>query len=254
MNGVGLLARRNLILDLGMSIDSSSLSSVIRSDGYPKRYAGFVAVAGWALIGSGLSSILFSSLPLELLQPEFQLRLMGAILAAANFLLLGALFVCGARLLNGQDQRLVDRARFMQKCCRWFAIVLLLIVPLQLLAGMAAISKVQTTESEMLKQRRQVIYGFSRTSSEQELRSYVASLPDRPQLPAEFDAPFPVIKKRALDNLSQGYKNAEADLRSVRSKRLENFLGQFFRNSVQALLMAFAFWAMRSTTRQKMIP
>ncbi len=209
------------------------------------QFSVFVATAGWVLIGTSLSTILFTSLPLQLLQPAFQLRLISAILSASTALLLGALLVCGAYVLNRDDDVLSSRANLVRVCCRWFAILLILIVPFQLVAGVRALGQVRAAESGMLKQRRQVIQDFSNTQDEQALRAYVANLPDRPQIPEKFDAPFAVIKKRAIANLTDQYKIAESQLVPLRSKRWERFFGEVARNSVQAILMALAFWAMR---------
>jgi hypothetical protein len=123
----------------------------------------FAATAGWVLIGTTLSTILFASFPFQLLQPEFQLRMISAILSACMALLLGSLLVCAAYVLNLDDNELFERAQLVRVASRWFSILLLLIVPIQLLAGIRALGRLQATESEGLKQRRQVIQRLSNT-------------------------------------------------------------------------------------------
>ncbi len=213
------------------------------SEKLTRQFSAFVAIAGWVLIGTSLSTILFSSLPFQLLQPEFQLRLISAILSACMALLLGSLLVCGAYVLSLEDDVLLSRARLVRTGSRWFAILLVLIIPFQLVAGIRALGQVQAAESEMLKQRRQVIQRFSIIEDELNFRAYVASLPDRPQIPEKFDAPFAVIKKRAITNLTDQYRIAEAQLQPLRSQRWQRFFGEVARNSVQAVLMALAFRA-----------
>jgi hypothetical protein len=232
-----------------MAIDSDVLLRTKPSERQQRQLAVFAATAGWVLIGTALSSILFASFPFQLLQPEFQLRLISAILSACLALLLGCLLVCAAYMLDLDDNELFKRAQLVRVASRWFAILLLLIVPLQLFAGMQALGRVQQGESEVLKQRRLVIQLLSNTQDEQEMRSYIASLPDRPQIPDRFDAPFPVIKKRALANLNEQYKIAELNLKPVRAQRLERFLGEASRNSVQAVLMSIGFGALRPQKR-----
>lgn len=219
-----------------------------------RQLAEAVSVVAWVLIGVSLSSVLFGSLPFELLQPEFQLRLTAAILSSSAFMLLGALLARAAKSLDKYNQKLEARADLIRKAARIFAVVLALLLPLQLVAGASVLSKLSSADSETLKQRRQVIYGLSRTEDEKSFRDYLLSLPDRPTLPATFDAPFPVIKKRALDNLKLGYKMAEAEVKEARSKRIEKFVAQFARNSVQALLMAYGFWWISGATFARSAP
>jgi len=233
-----------------MAVDSDVLLRKKLTERQQRQLAVFAATAGWVLIGTALSSILFASFPFQLLQPEFQLRLISGILSACLALLLGCLLVCAGYVLDLDDNVLYDRAQLVRQVSRWFAILLLLIVPLQLLAGMRALGQVQALESESLKVRRQVIQRLSNTQDEQDLRAYIASLPDRPQIPDRFDAPFPLIKKRALANLNEQYKITELNLKPVRAQRWERFLGEASRNSVQAVLMAIGFWALRPSKKK----
>jgi len=233
-----------------MAVDYDVLLSKKPSERQQRQLAVFAATAGWVLIGTALSSILFASFPFQLLQPEFQLRLISAILSASMALLLGCLLVCAAYVLDLDNKLLRDRAKLVRVASRTFAILLLLIVPLQLFAGMRALAKVQEGESEMLKQRRVVIQRLSNTQDEQELRAYIASLPGSPQMPDRFDAPFPVIKKRALANMKEQSSITEMNLRPVRAQRWERFLGEASRNSVQAILMAIAFLALRPSQKR----
>ncbi len=236
-----------------MAVDSDVLLRKKLTERQQKQLAVFAATAGWVLIGTALSAIVFASLPFQLLQPDFQLRLISGILSSCTALLLGSVLVCGAFVLDLDSDELYGRAQLVRTACRWFAILLIVIVPFQLLAGMRALGQVQAVESESLKQRRQVIQQLSIIQNEQDLRAYIASLPDRPQIPDRFDAPFPVIKKRALANLNEQYKITELNLKPVRAQRWERFLGEASRNSVQAILMAIGFWALRPTKKKSAV-
>jgi len=83
-----------------------------------------------------------------------------------------------------------------ESLCRLFAILLVLIIPFQYFLG-ARILKQQTISTVAAVSNLQgIAKGISAVNSEPELRSYVASLPNPPALPAKFDAAFPVIKQR----------------------------------------------------------
>lgn len=88
-----------------------------------------------------------------------------------------------------------------------------------------------------------LVKGIAATQNEPALRAYLFSLPDPPNLPARFDAPFEVIRQRALSNLKARIY-AESNLYSRRKAR--NTL-QFFiecvRNGLQCLVLAIGFAA-----------
>ena len=80
--------------------------------------------------------------------------------------------------------------------------------------------------------------------TEAELRAYVASLPNAPSLPAKFDAAFPVIKQRAIENLQAQINAGSENIALQKSESLQVFLKEAIRNTAQAILMATAFSAL----------
>jgi hypothetical protein len=199
------------------------------------------ALVGWVLIGSSLSSLIFASLPVRLVDPEWQLRLISAILASSTFLLIGTLLVCGAQLLHTKSQKLLQRAQFLRLASGWFAVLLLVLIPFQFFAGHRASGAVQASENQGIQLVTRIIRGVKASNNEAELRSFLASLPSPPPVPAKFEAPFSEIKQRLLTNF-EGRLNAlnyQAGL--LRAQRLEKFIADASRNSIQALLMAIAF-------------
>jgi hypothetical protein len=199
------------------------------------------ALVGWVLIGSTLSSLIFGSLPVRLVDPEWQLRLISGILGSSPIFLIGTLLVCGAQLLNTRSQKLLQRAQFLRLASGWLAVLLLVLIPFQFYAGHRASGVVQASENEGIQLVKRIIKGVKASNNEPELRSFLASLPSPPPVPAKFEAPFAEIKQRLLTNF-EGRLNAlnyQAGL--LRSQRLEKFIADATRNSVQALLMAIAF-------------
>ncbi|MCP9834494.1 MULTISPECIES: hypothetical protein [unclassified Cyanobium] len=198
-------------------------------------------LVGWILIGSSLSSLLFIALPVKLIDPAWQLQLISAILASTTFLLLGTLLVCGATWLNAKSRTLQQRSDFVRRAAGWFAVLLLVLIPYQLYAGNRASGVVQATENKSIQLIKNVIRGVTATSSEPELRSFLASLPTPPPVPAKFDAPFGEIKQRLLINFNSQLNAANYQAGELRRQRLERFIADVTRNSVQAVLMAIAF-------------
>jgi len=69
----------------------------------------------------------------------------------------------------------------------------------------------------------------------------VASLPNPPALPTKFDAPFAVIKQRAIDNIQAQINGAGNNIEIQKSLAIQLFLKEAIRNTAQAILMAAAF-------------
>lgn len=199
------------------------------------------ALIGWILIGTTLSGVVFTSLPVRIIRPEWQLQVISAILAGTTSLLLGSLLVCGAYLLNPRNAKLQQRSDFLKRVSGWFAILLLLIIPFQFYAGHRASGAVQAEENESIQLVKRIIRGVTASNDEAELRSFLASLPSPPPVPARFDAPFPEIKQRLLTNFNSRLNAANYQAGVLRTQRLEKFVAEASRNSVQAFLMAIAF-------------
>ncbi len=198
-------------------------------------------LVGWVFIGSSLSGLLFTSLPVRLLDPAWQLRLMSAILANTTFLLLGTLLVCSGMYLDEKNQKLQQQAGFLRKAAGWFSVLLVIIIPFQFYAGFRANRAVQATENQSIQLIKKIIRGATAANNEAELRSFLATLPSPPPLPARFDAPFPEIKNRLITNFDSQLNAANFQAGELRRKRLEQFIGEAVRNSVLAVLMAIGF-------------
>ena len=123
-------------------------------------------MVGWVLIGVSFSSILFGILPVRLIDPAWQLQLISAILASTGFMLLGTLLVCWAALLNGRSGKIQQRSDLVRKAAGWFAVVLLVITPLQFYVGYRASGKVQETENQSTQLIRTIIRGVTASSDE----------------------------------------------------------------------------------------
>ena len=60
-------------------------------------------------------------------------------------------------------------------------------------------------------------------------------------MPDRLNAPFPEIRQRLLTNFDSQLNAANYQAGELRRERLERFIAEATRNSVQALLMAVAF-------------
>jgi hypothetical protein len=200
-----------------------------------------IAIIGWIIVGSTLNSIIFGLFPVKLMQPEWQLALIGNLLSSSANLLVGGVLVAVALLFNARDAVL---QRWQLTACRLaslFSVLLILIIPLQFFLGSRALNNQTVGTFEAINNLKGIIRGINAVNSEPELRAYVASLPNPPALPPKFDAPFAVIKQRAIDNMQAQINGANNNIELQKSQAFQLFLKEAIRNTAQAILMAAAF-------------
>jgi hypothetical protein len=130
------------------------------------------------------------------------------------------------------------------RAASWFAVVLVLLIPLQFFLGYRVLKNRTNSSTEAINKLKTIVNGISAVNSEAELRAYVASLPNAPALPAKFDAAFPVIKERAIDNIKAQINAGSENTALQQSESLQVFLKEAIRNTSLAILMAAAFSAL----------
>ena len=224
------------------AIDSDSLAR----NRLKAKTALTIATIGWLMIGFSLNTIIFNSLPLKLATPEWQLNLIASLLSASTFLLIGATLITLALVFNPEERILKDWNLTAARSASLFAIVLLLIIPLQFYLGSISLRKQASSALESINKLKTTVAAIKSLNSEAELRLYAASLPDAPNLPAKFDAEFPVIKQRAIDNIQAQINNATENLSTRKIEATQVFLKEAIRNTAQAILASAAFSALAS--------
>ena len=196
------------------------------------------------LIGFSLNAIIFSSFPLKLATPEWQLNLIAGLISSSPFLLIGATLIALSLVFDPAAQILKDWNLTVARAASWFAIVLVLIIPLQFYLGSRVLKKQTNSSTEAINKLKTIVRGISAANSEVDLRLYVASLPNAPALPAKFDAAFPVIKQRAIEYIQAQIYAGFENIKFQKSEALQIFLKEAIRNTAQAILMAAALSAL----------
>ena len=203
-----------------------------------------IAIIGWLLIASSLNAMIFNSFPVKLATPEWQLNLIAALISSGPTLLIGATLITLSQIFNPEAQNLKNWNLIISRAASWLAVVLVLIIPLQFFLGSRALNNQTKSANEALNKLKTIAKGISALNSEDELRLYVATLPNAPALPAKFDAAFPVIKQRAIDNIQAQINTGIENTKLKNSQAVQIFLKEAIRNTAQAILMAAAFSAL----------
>ena len=212
---------------------------------YTKRLASSLSIIARILLLTNAIMFLYSIFPLKPLNSYWHLKLIGSFLTSCTPALIACVIGSIAFTLNTKDKKLKARSALITKIASLLSIALMLIIPFQLYAG----SKVLRNQNEAVKQQlrasRQLALNIQSTTNEQEFRALAMSLPTQPQLPDHFDAPFAVIKERALVNLRAGMNRVENDLQTQSKTNTQVFIAESIRNGLQALFLSLGFLSLK---------
>lgn len=188
--------------------------------------------------------LIFSSFPIQLLVPEWQLRMVGVLLGNGITALLGVLLVVISQSgLSSQASSLAGKARLIRQLAGLVAIGYLLLIPVQIAAGFRLLGRTTATEKERILQWGKFRRQIQLTESEAQLRELLSHLPEPPPLPEKFDLPFPKLKQELISTNDARFAALETQGEKARSERLQNFLVEALRNTIQSLLLAVGFAA-----------
>jgi hypothetical protein len=204
----------------------------------------YLALGGWTVILAAVTPLIFAIFPLQLGQPVWQLNTISSLLGASTNILIGSLLISLARIFNPKDSQLKKNTAFIRKLAGLLAVLMLILIPFSLFSGYRAIKANEAASRISLKEWKKQLRAVQSLASEADIRSWAASLPEPPLLPAVFEAPFPVIKNRMIDNLTGKVNSLQNQIEENFRGQWLRFLTEFTRNSIQALLMALAFSAL----------
>lgn len=208
-----------------------------------KRAARAFYAIGLINIGLGLLALVFGSLPVSLLDPAWQLWVSTAFTSAGFFLLLGTLLVCTADAFPAASEPLNRRVRLLRKLCTWMAILYLVLVPIQLYAGVRVLQQKSREDGLPLALWEKPKLQIKATANEQELRILLAKLPEPIILPATLDRPFVAFKNGIIEQSDSRFKALANQAEQDRSKRLQGFIVEAANNCLRSLLFAAGFAA-----------
>lgn len=170
---------------------------------------------------------------------------MSSALSAAGFsLLIGTLLVCTAGALPvpaSQDQANV---KLLRGICTWVAILYLVMVPIQLYAGVRVLQQKASEEGRGQATWRKFKKQLEATANEQELRALLGRLPQPVELPAKLNQPFPEFKEAIVAQADSRFNALAFQTDEARSRRVQGFIGEAANNTLKTLLLATGFAAM----------
>ena len=203
------------------------------------RYSYWV---GFVLLGTFITGLI-NAAPPRFTDPAWQLNLISLLLGSGVIALIGALLICLARIFDQSDRQLQKRAQLVRKLATWVALGWLLLIPLQLFLGMRVMNNQGRSELEQIQALERFAKSVRDANSELELRQAMAQVPNQPPLPP-LTVPVPVAKANLLAQFQKTINTAKNNQEQGSSNRLQNWLKEAFRNSLQSLLLTAGFLAL----------
>jgi len=199
---------------------------------------------GYGLIGLFFAFLLKLVLPLAILQPSWQLQLANALRTTAIFPLLGAVMLLLAQLLRPTSASLAAQLVLVRRLGVAAAIGFLLLIPLQIHAGLSLLGAGNTSELAALRQVKEVGEEIRRANTEPAMRLALSHLPGAPaQIQGTFTKPLDQVRSVVLEQLQPQIQAADNRLAELRSLRLQaGWLG-WITDGLAALALAACFAA-----------
>lgn len=217
----------------------------------PKRVAQCLQVSAFLIAISSLNTFLFSLFPFNASRSTWLLAMSTSALSAATPLLISFLLIACAAGFDPNNRPITSRLKFICRASWWISLLIIILIPIQIVSGIRALqAQTQLILGEVVELKN-IIKGIKATGNEAELRTFMASLPNPPKLPAKFDAPFPVIKANAIINLEATVNRALNDAETQRRDNSQSLIREYVRNAIQSLLLAAAFSMLAGLFSQK---
>ena len=217
----------------------------------PKRVAQCLQVSAFLIAISSLNTFLFSLFPINGSRSTWLLAMSTSALSAATPLLISFLLIACAAGFDPNNRPITSRLKFICRASWWISLLIIILIPIQIVSGIRALqAQTQLILGEVVELKN-IIKGIKATGNEAELRAFMASLPNPPNLPAKFDAPFPVIKANAITNLEATVNRALNDAETQRRNNSQTLIREYVRNAIQSLLLAAAFSMVAGLFSQK---
>jgi hypothetical protein len=235
-----------------MSLTRHSPESMSRSELRRHDFALVMHWVGLALLAYFLVDLLFQAWPVALLQPLWLDQMIGFLMSRSTTPLLGALLIAAASEVDARSTSLASRSAWVRRAASWVAVGYLLLIPVQIYAGVKLLRAEQQEASKLLSQATQSIQAIKSSSTEAELRkAYEGIQGAKAPLPAELPQPLSRFKERLSEAMDARSKKAHYEFDQRLSMLWQRSLELIFGNMLRMLIFFLGFAAMARSTRDQ---
>lgn len=192
-----------------------------------------------------LTACIGSLLPLQLLDPAWQLRLVGSLINNAGFALLGLVLVHLAAALAPECPPLQARRDALARWAILAALGFLLLIPLQGYASWQGASQNSASQGRQLRQAKRKLADLSRAvqgaSNGRELQERLRALQGPDVSDADLAQPLPSLKRQLLAAFAEARRRIESQSAQPTTADPSALLQEHLRVAVASLALAVGF-------------
>ena len=146
-----------------------------------------------------------------------------------------------------------NRALLVRNLASWIALAWLLLIPLQLFVSIRLINTLGTRELGEIQNVQRVNRLVSNATTEAEVRSALAQIPNQPPLP-RLTVSLDIAKANLLGQIQRNINAAKNRQEQRASDRWQTWLKEAFRNGIQCSLLALGYLAIGKKRNLSMAP
>lgn len=204
---------------------------------------------GLALLAYFLVDLAFQAWPVALIQPLWLDQMTGFFISRSTTPLLGALFVAAASEVDARSTALARRSSLLRRAATWVAVGYLLLIPVQIYAGVKLLRAEQQEAYKLLSQATQSIQAIKASSTEAELRrAYEEIKGAKAPLPSSLPQPLAKFKDRLSEAMEARSKKAQYDFNERLSILWQRSIQLIFGNILRMLIFFVGFAAIARPT------
>ncbi len=227
-----------------MSPARMSRDSMSRSEWRHHEFALVLHWTGVALLAYFLVDLAFQAWPVGLLKPAWLDQMSGFLVGRSATPLIGVLFVAAASEVDHRSTALAKRSEHVRRLAVWVAIGYLLLIPVQIYAGVKLLGEQQRNATEQLSQARRAMEAIQDSTTELELRRAYERIPgNKAPLPEQLPLPLSTVKGRLMDAMDARSKKAQYDFDQRMSSLWQRSLALLVGNVMRMLILFVGFAA-----------
>jgi uncharacterized integral membrane protein len=199
---------------------------------------------GAAILGFFVVGVLYNSWPVALLKPAWMQTTSDLLVQSSFAFLIGALLMAAAAVLDPNNDVITKRANLVRRLASWAAIGYLLLIPVQVYAGVKLLQAQKQEQAELLSQVTAATNAIQKSTNLAELRQAYEKIPGtKPTLGTELTQPFEVARDQIVDLIRPRIKQTENEFDTRISSLWQKWLGSSFANVLRSLMLSVGFAA-----------
>ncbi len=192
-----------------------------------------------------LVDLAFQAWPVALLKPAWLDQMSGFLVGRSATPLIGALLIAAASEMDHRSTVLAQRSALLRRLATWVAIGYLLLIPVQIYAGVKLLREQQQIATQQLSQARRAMEAIQASTTVAQLRQAYEGIPgNKAPLPEPLPVPLDTVKGRLLEAMDARSKKAQYDFDQQMSTLWQRSLGLLFGNVLRMLILFVGFAAL----------